>query len=50
MPRMFYGSNILQFVINRFNKSSMPDNDLVFLCHQDILHISFEFGYQLYSI
>ena len=50
MSRVFYLSDVLQFVIYGFNESSFSQAYLIRDAHERILHIVLHFGYQLYAI
>lgn len=50
MSRVFYLSDVLQFVIYGFNECSFSQAYLIRDAHERILHIVLHFGYQLYAI
>lgn len=50
MSRVFYLSDILQFVIYGLNECSFSQAYLIRDAHERILHIVLHFGYQLYAI
>ena len=50
MSRVFYLSDVLQFVIYGFNECSFSQTYLIRDAHERILHIVLHFDYQQYAI
>ena len=50
MSGMFYLSNVLQFIVNRFNYRSFSNKNLVVYIHQHVLHVVLDFSDQLNAV